>query len=1322
MKKHYLIALILGLLTQAFNAQKQIISINDATFPESSYGPEQLIEDVLISSTCTTVNSFSFRVSGNPTDTNTKSYGYFKRNEEKNFPFEEGVILTNGHAFPAGNTVRSALNVINNINNLPGDADLESALSINGTEDATFIKFNFVPLINTISFRFLMASEEYDGDLECHFADGFAFLLREVGTTNYTNLAVLPDNTPVSVRTINNSSLINNVPGRINCDANINFFEGYNLIGTNYGGRTKVLTAAASVTPNTVYEIKLVVADQGDAQYDSAIFLEAGSFNIGGNLGPDRTVTSGNPGCDGTFVVLDATLALPGVTYKWFKEGIEILGETNATISVGVKGTYSVEIDAAGGCNSSDEIVLEFTTPPIVSNPPEDVVVCETDNDFTEVFDFTNNGTLVLGAQSATDFPITYHATQVDAEQNQNPLPLPYTNTARNETIWLRIADMTQTCFEVGSFNIEAQAVAIANVPLPYELCDNADDFDDTNGTGVTFNLSTKINEVLGTQSIADYEVKFYNSQTEADAAVTLTEIISSTNTSNPQRIFARIENRLNTACYATTFFDLIVNLLPVTQTAVSLTQCDDDTDRFSNFNLTEANVLISANAANETFAYYLTAAEAEVGAVANQITNFAAYTNLLPGVGSFVYARIENPKLCYRTSRIDLIVGATQIPSTFHETFNECDDTLTLPGKGSTNTDGIASFDFTDADNLIRSSFPQTTVSYYTNLADALAETNAIPDFSNHRNDASPFTQNIYVRIDSDVVNACLGLGEHITLTVDPVPLANTILEYVACSDTNFANFDLTTKDAEVIGTQTRAILVSYHGSLNNAENNLMPLTSLANAPAQTIYVRAQFDDNGNGIGDPGECVSTDMSFDLVVNPNPIVFTPDTIKKCDNQVETVYDLTIRKAQITGGDASMTLSYFETQTDLNNNIAIINPELYNNRFPNNTILVLATGTNMCTSVVNLELETTVYDAINLNPMLIEECEIDNNGFDFFDLRRREIDILNGLDASNFSPFLYYENEGDAIAGHTNYIQDPANFENTQKDRQTIYVRVEPIANGCFQIATIELVVNPVPEIQIENEYVICLAPDGSVIPSTGNELRPSVPVDTQLSVSEYSFQWYRGKAPSPLVLISGETNSTYSPTIAGDYTVIATDLISGCTIPASTLVIGSYPPESITAEVTTDAFSKNDIIEVTVVGNGDYEFRLDDGSWQDSPIFEHVKGGEHTIFIRDIYNCDELASQNIIIIDYPRFFTPNGDGYNDLWQIYGISDQFDAKIFIYDRYGKLLKQLRPANPGWDGTFNGGQLTTNDYWFTVEYTEPNTAGVKKVFKSHFTLKR
>jgi gliding motility-associated-like protein len=91
------------------------------------------------------------------------------------------------------------------------------------------------------------------------------------------------------------------------------------------------------------------------------------------------------------------------------------------------------------------------------------------------------------------------------------------------------------------------------------------------------------------------------------------------------------------------------------------------------------------------------------------------------------------------------------------------------------------------------------------------------------------------------------------------------------------------------------------------------------------------------------------------------------------------------------------------------------------------------------------------------------------------------------------------------------------------------------------------------------------------------------------------------------------------------------------------------------------------------------------------------------------------------VIGYPKYFTPNGDGYHDTWNIVGVSREFSAKIYIFDRYGKLLKQLSPTGKGWDGTFNGERLPTSDYWFTLDYTEPITEKINQ-FRAHFTLKR
>jgi len=979
------------------------------------------------------------------------------------------------------------------------------------------------------------------------------------------------------------------------------------------------------------------------------------------------------------------------------------------------------------GCFNVVSFTIDVFDKPIF-NPVPDQLICDDDNDGFWSFDFSTLNAIALGSQSNLDFTVTYHTSQADADANSNAIMSPYTNQTayQDETIYVRIENNLNTsCYEAGGFIIDVFNSPTA-VAANFELCDNLDDGDDANGI-VTFDLSLKEAEIYGAQSVAEFEVKFYYSQAAADAAVAGIEItVPIQNTSNPQTIYARIENRGNTNCYETTSFDLVVNPLPIVTPVVTLTQCDDDADGFTPFNLTEANVLISSNSANETFTYYLTQAEADNGLPANQILNFINYTNPT-ALNSSVYARVETVNGCYRIARIDLVVGATQIPPAFNLTYFVCDNKQV----DNDNTNGVAAFDFSNATAQVEALFPvgqNLTITYYTNEADALAETNPISDTSNHRNETSPFAQQIYVRVDNDNINACLGLGQHITLNVNPVPNNNVITNYELCSDNDQAVFNLTTKNPEVVGTQTIPILISYHLSEQDAINNI-PIanaTSYTNiSNPQTIYVRAQFDDNGNGVGDAGECVSTtDMSFQLVVNYNPTIFSPDEIRICSDQIVTDYDLTVRENQITGGDISITLSYYESQLDLDNNNPIVNPTAYTNTLLNRDVLVLATGANLCTSTITLSLQTILYDNINQNPTTIEECETDNNGFDYFDITRRELEILNGLNASDFS-FTYYEFEVDAIAGNNNNITNLTNFENTVAVTQVIYVRVQPVANECFIVVPLTLIVNPVPEIGIHDKYVICLVNTGSVINPTLTTFFPNPPIDTQLSPLEYTFQWYNGteaevNSNPNSVIINGETGSIYIPTTPGFYTVLATNIVTGCRIPATTEVVGSYPPEQITVTLVSETFSENNIIEVEVIGNGEYQFRLDFGPWQSEPRFEEVTGGEHIIYVRDLLNCNEI-SQIQIVIDYPRFFTPNDDGYHDTWNIKGMSSQENSTVHIFDRYGKLLKQLNPLGNGWDGTFNGEKLPSNDYWFVVEFQEPSD-GIVRSFRAHFSLKR
>ena len=174
-------------------------------------------------------------------------------------------------------------------------------------------------------------------------------------------------------------------------------------------------------------------------------------------------------------------------------------------------------------------------------------------------------------------------------------------------------------------------------------------------------------------------------------------------------------------------------------------------------------------------------------------------------------------------------------------------------------------------------------------------------------------------------------------------------------------------------------------------------------------------------------------------------------------------------------------------------------------------------------------------------------------------------------------------------------------------------------------------------------------------------------------------------------------------------------MASGCRIPASTEVVSSYPPETIEVTVTSELFSDNNILEVSVVGTGEYEYRLDFGPWQRETLFENVRIGEHTIYVRDLLNCNEIT-QKKIVIGYPKFFTPNGDTVNDTWQVSGFSSQFPvtATVKIFNRFGKLLTILNSSNSQWDGNYKGKLLPSDDYWFEAILADGRT------FKGHFTL--
>ena len=130
-------------------------------------------------------------------------------------------------------------------------------------------------------------------------------------------------------------------------------------------------------------------------------------------------------------------------------------------------------------------------------------------------------------------------------------------------------------------------------------------------------------------------------------------------------------------------------------------------------------------------------------------------------------------------------------------------------------------------------------------------------------------------------------------------------------------------------------------------------------------------------------------------------------------------------------------------------------------------------------------------------------------------------------------------------------------------------------------------------------------------------------------------------------------------------------------------------------------------------------YQINDNPFQQSNVFNNLSPGVYSITVIDVTGCSEPIQEEVIIVDYPNFFTPNGDGFNDFWMISGNGGIQNPLISIFDRYGKLLIQLNESSFGWDGTFNGEPLPATDYWFTIDFEENN---VKKSFKSHFSLLR
>src|SRR5690554_4901603 len=798
------------------------------------------------------------------------------------------------------------------------------------------------------------------------------------------------------------------------------------------------------------------------------------------------------------------------------------------------------------------QIVLDL--PPVVNPDPAPLVVCDLDNDGYAPF-YLHDADVDISLGDPT-LIITYHGTLENAELDLDELPEPYVNDDPwSDVVYARIEDPSTDCYSTVVLPLEVRLTPELVDPMPLMLCEDAQG----SGTAV-FDLTIRELEMLDGSDPADYDFYYYEDQAEAviagDLALTAPDFSAAigspttyTNTSNPQTIYVlAVGSTTFTApfnggegCYDIVELELIVEDLPVPIQPEPYELCDDlesgsNTDQRSYFDLTSRNAEITDGDTTLTVTWFETFADE---ANDTPIADPTAYLNT--ATPQTVVARVTNVADCDFLVTLTLIVNP--VPDAAEPT--------PLVACGGSN--GYAQFTLTDKDDEIANGNPGLTITYHGTLEDAQNNQNilAIP-YTN----TTPWNDVVYARV-VDGVTGCLVIVE-LPLEVRLSPNLTTPTPLVYCEavqGSGTAVFDLTSKEAEMLdGTDPTHIDFYYYedqsdaiiaGDLALTNPNYSAAivnpgayTNIANP--QTVYVLAvgtgDFTTPPNG----GEGCYDIVELELIVEEEPVAVQPEPYELCDDvesgsntDQQSYFDLTSRNAEVTGGNTTLAVTWFETFADEAADNPIADPTAYLNTATPQTMVARVSSAADCRTLVTLTLIVNpVPNAIAPTPLVV--CDADNEGYAYFTLTDKDDEIANG----NPGLTITYHGTLEDAQNNQNILAIP--YTNTTPWNDIVYARVVDGVTGCLVIVELPLEVRLSPNLTTPTPLVYCEAVQGSgtaVFDLTSKEAEMLDGTDP----THIDFYYYEDQADA---IIAGDlalTNPNYSAAIVSPaaYTNIA---------------------------------------------------------------------------------------------------------------------------------------------------------------------------------------